>query len=56
MSEMPKYWLEISITPANKREPAIISESVGLQSIEDAFFEAEELLEDARKKWERRKP
>lgn len=54
MSELPKYWLEISITPANKREPAIINESIGVQSIEDVFLEAEELLEDARKKWKGR--
>jgi hypothetical protein len=53
MTEPAKFWLEIAIVSADPKAEQIISECVGVQSIEDAFDEAEDMLRTAKEKWAR---
>jgi hypothetical protein len=43
-----KFWVEVSIVSADVKVPPIVNECVGVQSLEDAFDEAEEILRTAR--------
>jgi hypothetical protein len=47
-----KYWLDISIRSVDKDAAPIINESLGVQTIEAAFYEAQEILDLAKEKWE----
>ena len=47
MTVAAKYWLEISIVPADTKLPPIVNKCLGVMSLEAAFYEAKEILEVA---------